>query len=716
MAFLVSPGVQVTEKDFTNVIAAASSARGAYAGYFEWGPVMQPFSVVSENDLVSKIFKPNQNTFKSFYTAANFLAYSNNLTIVRADAGEELSNANSANANFLIRNSDEYDFVNMSTVGQFIAKYPGKIGNSIKVSVCDAGSWSVSGAGSLDITVGDTAVVGTDTQFLTQVSVGSYIYDPTTNKTVGQVASITSDTLLHLVSPPYVNVSGGEFNVNYPPIDGGYFDGVGITSWAQDTEYLTGTIITSGAYMYICIQAGTSGIGTAPSGTGFSITDGTVIWSIYPQTPFYNGASITATLSIYHINWEYQGQFAPIPGTSDFAKRYNVTNDEFHLVIVDNDGEISGQAGTILEKYAFLSKMPNAQKFDGTNAYYKNVLNYTSQWIYYANKIKADWDVTTPNTNFTSLEYPISVVLSGGNNGNLSTDGDLQRAYNLFNDTNTYDIGLIPIGDASVSLANWVIQNLAEARKDCVVFVSPKSIVTNEVVVGNDMFAVSQIRAYADLIASSSYAFIDSGYKYQYDKYNDVYRWIPLNGDMAGLCARTDISAEPWYSPAGFTRGQVKNVVKLAFNPLQAHRDVLYQNRVNPVVSFAGQGVVLYGDKTAQAKPSAFDRINVRRLFITIEKAIATSAKYELFEFNDPFTRSQFKAMIEPYLRGVQGKRGITDFLVVCDETNNTPDVIDSNRFVASIFIKPSRSINFIELNFIATRTSAQFSEIAGAA
>jgi phage tail sheath protein FI len=258
------------------------------------------------------------------------------------------------------------------------------------------------------------------------------------------------------------------------------------------------------------------------------------------------------------------------------------------------------------------------------------------------------------------------------------------------------------------------VQNVAEVRKDCVAFVSPQSVSTGEVLSGNTSAVATSIIAYRNAITSSSYAVIDSGYKYQYDRYNDEYRWVPLNGDVAGLCARTDYTDDPWFSPAGLNRGQIKNVVKLAFNPRKTDRDNLYNAGVNPVASFPGQGVVLFGDKTALAKPSAFDRINVRRLFITLEKSISTAAKFQLFEFNDGFTRAQFKNIVEPFLRDVKGRRGITDFLVVCDETNNTSEVIDSNRFVADIYIKPARSINFIQLNFIATRTGASFNEIAG--
>jgi hypothetical protein len=305
-------------------------------------------------------------------------------------------------------------------------------------------------------------------------------------------------------------------------------------------------------------------------------------------------------------------------------------------------------------------------------------------------------------------------VLSGGADDLTSTDAQKISAYTLFDNKEQFDISLIMAGKANQVIANFVIQNLAEVRKDCVAFVSPEDIATGEPLIGTTSSVATKIIEYRNQLTSSSYGVIDSGVKYQYDRYNDVFRWVPLNGDIAGLCARTDYTNDAWWSPAGYNRGHIKNVVKLGYNPRQTDRDNLYQAGVNPVVSFPGQGVVLFGDKTMQAKPSAFDRINVRRLFITLEKAISIAAKYQLFEFNDPYTRANFVGTVTPFLRDVQGRRGITDFRVVCDETNNTGEVIDTNRFIGDIYIKPARSINFLTLNFIATRTGVSFSEVAG--
>jgi phage tail sheath protein FI len=292
------------------------------------------------------------------------------------------------------------------------------------------------------------------------------------------------------------------------------------------------------------------------------------------------------------------------------------------------------------------------------------------------------------------------------------TDGQLQTAWEIYSDDGQYDISLLPLGKVSAATASFVINSIAETRLDCVVFVSPQNNTSGDIIIGSGSTATDAMIAYRNALPSTSYAVMDSGFKYQYDRYNDKYRWVPLNGDTAGLCARTDFTNDPWFSPGGLNRGQVKNVVKLAVNPNKTDRDELYKAGINPVVTFPGQGTVLFGDKTLLTKPSAFDRINVRRLFIVLEKAIATAAKYQLFEFNDGFTRAQFKNLVEPFLRDVQGRRGVTEFLVKCDESNNTGEVVDRNEFVADIFIKPNRSINFITLSFVAARSSVNFNEL----
>jgi phage tail sheath protein FI len=309
---------------------------------------------------------------------------------------------------------------------------------------------------------------------------------------------------------------------------------------------------------------------------------------------------------------------------------------------------------------------------------------------------------------FSNLTSSPNVTLTGGVSGDSPTDGNITAALSVFTNSELYDVSLLPLGSVSATVANYAISSIAEVRKDCVVFVSP--LLVN--VVNNAGSEATDIVTFRNTLTSSSYAVLDSGWKYQYDRYNDQYRYVPMNGDTAGLAVRTDFVSDPWFSPAGFNRGQIKNVVKLPFSPSASERDTLYKAGVNPVVTFPGQGTILYGDKTLLARPSAFDRINVRRLFIVLEKAIATASKYQLFEFNDPFTRAQFKNLVEPFLRDVKGRRGITDFKVVCDESNNTGQVIDTNGFVADIYIKPARAINFIQLNFIATRSGISFEEV----
>ena len=415
-------------------------------------------------------------------------------------------------------------------------------------------------------------------------------------------------------------------------------------------------------------------------------------------------------------SWTYRGLFDSAPGTSSYAANRCGANDEMHVVIFDEDGLWTGEAGTVLETFAFLSQASDALGDDGTNNFYAEVLNNQSRYIWFGNHDNATYPemgATAANTTFTTSSGATTLPLSGGTDDNSPTIGELTTAYDLFGDAETLDVNLIiggesPAGADGVTHANNMIA-LAEGRKDCVVFVSPR--VADTV---NNATAATAVITWANLLTSSSYAVIDSTALYVYDKYNDVYRWVAASGATAGLCANTDNVADPWFSPAGLNRGQLLGVTKVAFNPKKADRDDLYKARVNPIVSFPGEGTVLFGDKTALAKPSAFDRINVRRLFITLEKAVSTASKFQLFEFNDEFTRAQFRNLVEPFLRDVKGRRGITDFLVVCDETNNTGQVIDSNQFVADIYIKPARSINFITLNFVATRTGVEFSEIVG--
>lgn len=475
--------------------------------------------------------------------------------------------------------------------------------------------------------------------------------------------------------------------------------------------------------------------GTGSAGTGLLIKNKDVYDNQYSDgsgtvglwaAKYPGGAGNSLKVSICPASgtafagWAYASLFDGVPGTSSYASSVGGSNDELHIVVVDEDGHITGVAGTVLEKFAFVSQASDAKKYDGSTNYYKEVINGSSSYIWWMDHLAAfgsNVGTTAVGKTFTTGTTVDTVSLAGGADGSALDVGDIDTGFQLFNDAETVDVNLL-IGAPSlesgtdwsdaITQANNLIA-IAENRKDLVAFVSPPIAAT----VGS-ADPKGEVLTFADGLTSSSYGFADSGAVKVYDKYNDVYRWIPAAGHMAGLCANTDEVADAWFSPGGYNRGQLLGITRVAFNPKKAERDDLYKKRVNPIVSFPGEGTILFGDKTLQAKPSAFDRINVRRLFIVLEKSIATAAKYQLFELNDEFTRAMFRNMTEPFLREIKGRRGITDFKVVCDSTNNTGEVIDSNQFVADIYIKPARSINFITLNFIATRTGVDFSEIGG--
>lgn len=453
-----------------------------------------------------------------------------------------------------------------------------------------------------------------------------------------------------------------------------------------------------------------------------SANNSNVYGSFVAKYPGAIGNSLTVSVcanSATYSGWTYSSQVNGAPGTSSYAAQFNASsNDELHIVVVDSGGLFSGAKGTILEVWPFVSKASDAINLNTAQSnYYKQVLFNQSQYIFamdppdYANTA-ASWGKTASSgTTFVSPQNQ-SYALAGGSD-DQGTDANLTTAYSYFTNKENIDISLVLTGNASTTVQQYVIDNIVNSRKDCVAFISPPStavINTN----GNES---TNITTWLTTLArSSSYVVADSGWKYQFDAYNNMYRWIPLNGDIAGLCVYTDSVADPWFSPAGFNRGAIKNCIRLAWNPTKTYRDTLYAAGVNPVVTFPGQGTVLFGDKTLQSKPSAFDRINVRRLFIVLEKAISTAAQYSLFEINDNYTQTQFISLVTPYLRTIQGRRGITDFKVVCDSTNNTPAVVDANQFVGDIYIKPARSINFIQLNFVAVGTGVDFNTVVGVA
>jgi len=688
MAFQVSPGVNVSEVDLTTVIPAVSTSVGAVAGVFRWGPVGKRTLVSSEIDLVSRFGKPTNYNSETFFTAANFLSYGNALYVVRAANTTDYSNgvisavANTGSVTnaqvFVVKNDDVYESVNtaVDTDVLYIARYPGELGNSLKISVCDSiNAYSKS----VDIQNGNANL---EFGFIEAVVGSNTITFGVANSATGTLAEANTRmvaVLAELTVGDVVEVGNNSIGKQY----------LKITSLPASIG--TNSSFANSTYRYFTAN----------------------VDSVYQLSTDYD----SNTFSRY---WEYFNNVDGAPGVSTFqsSQGNSAAVDEIHVVVADEDGKITGVSGTVLEVYAGLSRSTDAKTSDGSTNYYKTVVNDNSKYVWWAN----DRSTAPSNTalNVASVDTkPITISFQLGQDGDgedVVAIGTILAGYDSFTSAEEVDISLVMTGKSrgganSAQIANYLVDNIAEVRKDCVVFASPDK---SDVVNNSAADEAQDIVDFRNGARASSYLVIDSGYKYQYDKYNDIFRWVPLNGDIAGLCVRTDSTRDPWFSPAGFNRGQIKNLVKLAFNPDKAERDLLYKNDVNPVVTFPGQGTVLFGDKTALGKPSAFDRINVRRLFITLEKAISTAARSSLFEFNDEFTRAQFVALVEPFLRDVQGRRGILDYRVVCDETNNTGDVIDRNEFVGDIYVKPAKAINFIQLNFVAVRTGVAFEEVVG--
>lgn len=649
----LSPGVTTRETDLTQFIPNTGLSGGAFVGHFVWGPVLE-YTIISDSNEFAKVFgKPIDANYIDWYSVSNFLAYTGECNVIRVVDSNTAKNATADGLGLLIKNESEFHTIyGTHTSAQIAARYPGALGNSLKVSMADSSTFA---------------------------------------------------------------------------------------TWAYKTEF----------------------------------------------------------------------DFAP--ATTEYASALGASNDEVHVIVIDEDGLFTGNPGTVLEKYSFLSKASDAKGLDGAPIFYGNVLNRQSSYVRFlgtpldselaTNLQVVSVPVTTPGTGYTtasvqftaapaggvtatgtvaivagaidhivitnpgsgylvaptatltgdgtngalgtvvtqdvalddwqqpcltdsgvprafaSLNGQYTKSLSGGVLGSVPTSGNYIEGWNMMKNSEKVDVSLLFAGYAGGALNSTVviqhiIDNIVSNRKDCVLFISPD---LEDVLNLQESQQITNVIAKRNAIArSSSYVVMDSGWKFQYDVYNDKYRWMPLNPDIAGLCAAVDVNQDPWWSPAGFTRGAIKNAISLAFEPDELARDQLYKNNINPVVTFAGDGTILYGDKTLQAKSSAFQYINVRRLFLILEKTISRAAKYSLFEFNDIFTRNNFKAIITPYLKTVKGRRGIQDFLVVCDESNNTPEVIDRAEFVASIFIKPARSINFIELNFVAVRSGVNFNEVVG--
>lgn len=577
MPFQVSPGINITEQDLTTVVPNVATTIGAMSGGFQWGPVLERTQITTENELVDIFGKPNATTFEWFWTAANYLAYANNLWVVRnvgANAKNAVVGDSDAGTAVLVKSADHYDSITFSDQ-LFVAKYPGALGNSLTVKAIDTDAWSD--------------------------------------------ATVNADFLANFDRAP-----------------------------------------------------GTS--------TDVATANGS--------------ASFTA-------------------------------NDEMHVLVIDEDGLWTGVPGEVLEKHAFVSKASDAKRIDGSSNYVVDVMRNESKyaWVglvtkFTENSTGSEKNAGQPKAGGAFKTFNSATAAEGVPGGSMTlgvsddtmTDALLQAGYALYQTPEVVDVSLLLGGASSTTTGRWIIDNVASTRKDCMAFVSP----LKASVVNNSGSEVTSLTTDNTALGSSTYAVMDSAWKYQYDRYRDVFMYVPMNADIAGLCARTDFTNDAWWSPAGISRGAIKNIVKLSWEPTKANRDTMYPLSINPIITETGTGIILFGDKTMQTVPSAFDRINVRRLFIVLEKAISIAAKSMLFEFNDEFTRSQFVNLVTPFLRDVQGRRGITDFKVVCDSSNNTGQVIDTNNFVGDIFIKPARSINFIQLNFIAARSDVSFSEIGG--
>ena len=784
MAFQLSPGVNVSEIDLTTVVPAVATSDGAIAGIFRWGPIGQRILIDSENALVNRFAKPTNFNAETWFTAANFLSYSNRLFVSRGantsgatpslsvntvattvttnnvfriegdqrslvsanmyviysqntsvinygrsvsvnavsyDSGSNTTsitlNSNSSSntqvtlqfgnpgtsysalamesgaitsniVNQIVLNDEDY--LNKENTFDndvlYIAKYPGELGSSLRVGICDNANSFTS---NINMGVANASVGNTTGVFTISISsnTGTFVYTPGTGGTVANATTIAA-------------LAKNSISVN---------DNIKVGNSSIGIQYMKVTAV-----------------GNVTTNASASTFDVNFEDPYRLHTSFVANSSLDTNVQRY---WEFFNLVDSAPGQSAYVSDNGnpSANDELHVVVVDEDGGFTGTPGTILEVFQSLSRATDAKNLDGSDNYYKNVINQNSAYLWWGNDRSTAVSNTAAYVVSSTSSAPANINLILGNDGfdeaNNSAFSSIAAAYDLFASTEDTDISLVmqgrPLGGSTsvngvtvqnFQLANYIIDNICEVRKDCIALISPdKAEILNAL--GNQ---ATNLVAWRGAIRSTSYAVMDSGYKYQYDRYNDVNRWVPLNGDIGGLCVRTDNTNDAWWSPAGFNRGQIKNIIKLAYNPRKAERDLIYPNGINPVVTFPGQGTVLYGDKTLQSKPSAFDRINVRRLFIVLEKAISRSAKFSLFEFNDAFTRSQFKNLVTPYLRNVQGRRGITDFLVVCDDTNNTPQIIDTNQFVGDIYIKPARSINFIQLNFVAVGTGVQFSEVVG--
>ncbi|AOO15381.1 tail sheath monomer [Cyanophage S-RIM12 isolate W1_08_0910] len=743
-----SPGVVVQERDLTTITSLSTANVGVLAAPFELGPVEEIVNISTERELVEQFGKPNDYNYEYWYTAAQYLNYGGVLKTVRVNS-TALKNAVDTGAAPLIKNLTDYETTieSANNTWSWAAKTAGTKGNSIGVFVTDAGADQIAvipapGSGNEFEFVNDAAVsaasgaAGKVFKYSIVLTVTTVVGDFTPGVSTTIAISGSNETVDVLAWDP----ANKKLEIGLPA---GGVTGIVVDAQTITQGTNTAVIATAGIERKLYIAKNKDSVDFAAAD---SIEDTNT-----------NAAAIASVRGEYDEREYLPGvkwvNTAPRPGTSQWATTAGGFRDELHVLVIDVDGAITGTAGALLERFVGVSKASDAKTSVGETNYYSEVIKQRSAYIYWgehettlfsatATPADGNWGLAASARQFNLLrsvagtvDYPAGRTtvgsasnatyyyrLANGADYTLSggtysvSNSDVSTSYELVEDPESQTVDFILTGpsgpdDASAIAKITSLVNIVEERRDCMVFASPRR--ANVIGISNSTTATNNIIDFFDQLPSSSYAVYDSGYKYIYDKYNDVYRYVPCNGDVAGLCLQTTEVAEPWFSPAGFQRGNLRNAIKLAYTPNKTQRDRLYSARVNPIVSFPGQGVVLYGDKTAQGFASAFDRINVRRLFLTIERVISGAAKSQLFEQNDESQRALFLNIVEPYLRDVQGRRGVTDFLVKCDTQNNPPEAVDRGEFYAEIFVKPTRTINYITLTFVATRTGVAFSEVA---
>ena len=750
-ANLSSPGVVIQERDLTTITTLSTANVGVLAGPFEEGPVEEIVDISSERELAERFGKPNEYNYEFWYSASQFLSYGGVLKTIRVTS-TALKNAVDSGTAALIKNLQNYEtsYESAANTFQWAARTAGSKGNSIGIFMTDAGADQIIDPGvpatnEWEFTKDQTLAAGTGGSGATG-KVFKYSIVVTVKDVVGDF-NITDSATINTGSAENVVILA--WDPANKKLELG-LDADGIGGVIGDDDVITqGTStakvnVTVERKLYVVLDKGSVEFAANDTFDDANSVEATVasVRAEYPEREYLPG-----------VKWV---NVAPKPGTSLYANSVGGHRDEMHILVVDIDGKITGTTGALLERFVAVSKASDAKTSVGETNYYVEVIKQRSNYLYWGKHLAGAtevfaatgtesqglWGTAAASKNYNLIRHNVAPVsfpdnrsVIGGFEGGTryfrltggvdyvsstgvyaATNTDYATAYQLVEDPESQTIDYILTGpsgsdDAEAIARVTTLVNIAEERRDCLVFVSPRR--GNVIGQSNTSTITSNIVKFFDQLPSSSYVVFDSGYKYIYDKYNDVYRYVPCNGDIAGLCLQTTEVAEPWFSPAGFQRGVLRNAIKLAYSPTKTQRDTLYSARINPVVSFPGQGVILFGDKTALGYASAFDRINVRRLFLTIERVISGAAKAQLFEQNDESQRSLFVNIVEPYLRDVQGRRGVTDYLVKCDAQNNPPESVDRGEFFAEIFVKPTRTINYITLTFVATRTGVAFNEVA---